>query len=233
MSREFGAKEIESVKEFADLFFRSRYYVRVQMVLADDEIQFATGLPGYEYWVGPITMMDGRPDSDGTARWKPIPSPIDENLIRRIESFLGAKLPPLFKCYLCASSMLAMDLVVGTLPDIDPRRPLSWLEWCINTWPYGPFNSDPRYVPFTLGPAFASYLWFDVANPDQDGDYPIIQTMERSSEIATSEKVFDSFAEYFEHLKLWMKFTQSGLPDHVNIWIQNNPLKNPPASYFS
>ena len=239
MGRDFGPKEIESVKEFADLFFESRYYHRVPALPIKEDLEAAAVMPGFTYWVAPSTMLRDR-DEDGFASWDPIPSPIDKNLIQCFERFLGAQLPPLFKCFLCSSCMLCDDLTVGFLPQIDPRHPLSWLEWCVRIWSSEPFMPRGRYVPFAYGPASASCLWFDVENPTPDGDYPIIQTMERGVEPDSYrkpenyrvEKVFDSFAEYFEYLKLWIKFIVDGWPEHIDTWLEKNPLKNPPRSYF-
>ncbi|APW58878.1 hypothetical protein [Paludisphaera borealis] len=235
MGRDFGPSEIESVKEFADLFFKSRYYGRVRALPDEEDLKTAAWLPGYTYWVAPSEMISDR-DADGTAAWAPIPSPIDRNLIHCFERFLGADLPPLFKCYLCSSSMLCADLTVGFLPQIDPRHPLSWLEWCLRARRHEPFMSSARYVPFAWGPATASYLWFDVESPTPDGDYPIIQTMDRSRHPEPAsyriDRVFDSFGEYFEYLKLWMKFTADGMPEHMCSWVEKNPLKHPPRPYF-
>lgn len=209
MSRDFGPKEIVSVKEFIDIFLKSRCYGRVPTLPTKEDLEAAAWWPGYTYWVAPSEMVNDR-DEDGMGTWTPIPSPIDRGLIHCFERFLGADLPPLFKCYLCSSCMLCDDLTVGFLPTVDPRHPLSWLEWCLEARGYQPFMSSDRYIPFAWGPATASYLWFDVENPTPDGDYPIIQTMERGREPDSHrkwenyriEKVFDDFAEYFEHLKL-------------------------------
>lgn len=240
MRNGFGVTEIETVKDFADLFFRSRYYVPVQAVLDKESAEIASTLPGYRYWVAPSNMIKGKPNSEGLAPWQPVASPIDEALTTQFEEFIGAVLPRLFKCYLCYSSMLNMDLVVGTLPDIDPLHPLSWLEWYVITSRGRPYNSDRRLIPFTLGPALASDLCFDTEHGDSEGGYPIIQVKDRSpvkeshagSRTFIFEKVFNNFNEYFDFLKAWMRFTVNDMPQEITPWKERNPMVNPPHSYY-
>jgi hypothetical protein len=232
-------QHVESVNEFIDLFLRSRFYVPVQATLDPDDIGTATHLKGFHYWVAPGCMVKGEVDGHGMAAWQPVDSPISLALLRRFECFIGHELPGLFKCYLCTRALLNVNLEIGTLPAIDPDRPLEWIEWYWRKWAGPPYNFDEVLIPFAHGPALASVLCFGTRERSPDGDYAIIQVMNRSKpdEIfdenqCRMEKVFDSFGEYFEFLKNWMRFVEHKMPKHINEWINKNNMKNPMPSYY-
>jgi hypothetical protein len=127
-----SAEHRSRIEQFIARFQESFYFRPVQAVLSEPEIYWAQHVPGGagSFWVAPSEMLCGGADADGLAPWRPIDSPIDEAMVDGFERLLGASLPPLFKAYLTQKCLLAMDLYERTLPDIDPRHPLGWLEWC-------------------------------------------------------------------------------------------------------
>jgi len=127
-SRQISLEERRKIEEFIELLLKSRWFRPAKAVLSEAEAYFAQRVPGQVFWVAPREMLYGAPDAEGAAPWRPIESPIDEAMVAGFERFLGVALPPLFKAYLTQKCLLCMELYEGTLPDIDPREPLGWLQ---------------------------------------------------------------------------------------------------------
>ncbi|MGC8639082.1 MAG: SMI1/KNR4 family protein [Isosphaeraceae bacterium] len=184
--------------------------------------------------------MVGHPDEEGMAPWHPVSSPIDDELISGFEQFLGATLPPLFKEYLSYRSLLYVDLYEGTLPDIDPRRPLSWLEWCVRESRLLFGRVRDRLVPFTLGPAGDGVLCFDTHMPGDRGDYPVVivphagagSLKERTPNEWCNQPVFRSFESYLEFLRDWLTYTHEGPAVDFASWLALHERPAPPACYY-
>ena len=226
------------IERFIEAYLKSRWFGRVQAVLSEPEAYFSRKIPGQEFWVAPREMIAGPTDADGLATWKPIDSPIDEQMVSGFERCLEAPLPPLFKAYLTQKCLLWMDLYEGTLPDIDPRKPFAWLEWSVRSSREWADGIEPAFVPFTDGPDRASLLCFDTSRPDSRSDYPIIQIKpaREGRQIDTAEDadglVFQSFAAYLDFLEDWFTFSSiksSGLfPD----WLRRHGKAEPPTCYY-
>src|SRR5262249_12588700 len=127
LSTPISGEDRQTMGRFIEALLGSEWCRPVQAVLSEGEAYFARTQPGQEFWVAPREMLCGPPDAEGNAPWQPIDSPIDEAMVAGFERFLVAPLPSLFKAYLTQKCLIGMDLYEGTLPDIDPRRPLGWL----------------------------------------------------------------------------------------------------------
>jgi hypothetical protein len=179
------------------------------------------------------------PDAEGDAPWQPTDSPIDEAMVGGFERFLGVALPPLFKAYLTYKCLLYMDLYEGTLPDIDPRHPLAWLEWCALRRKQPSFASAPWLIPFTEGPHRCDLLCFDTRRPDEQGDFPI--TFVKDSDDAESDhlvgqeigdrEVFKSFASYLDFLEDWLIFKSAPRDLLFSSWLEQSG-KPVPQGYY-
>jgi hypothetical protein len=229
------------IEQFISLFRESVYFRPVQAVLSETECFFAQRVPGQalRFWVAPSEMLCGPPDAEGDAPWQPIDSPIDEATVGAFERFLGATLPPLFKAYLTYKCLLYIDLYEGTLPDIDPRHPLGWLEWCAVRRKQLSFASAPWLIPFTEGPAGCGLLCFDTRRPDEHGDCPIIfvkDTHDAESDHVVGQgtldrQVFNSFASYLEFLEDWLIFKSTPRDVLFSTWLEQSG-KAVPQEYY-
>ena len=229
------------IERFILLFQESVFFRPVQAVLSEPECFFAQRIPGQalRFWVAPSDMLSGRPDAEGLAPWQPIDSPIDEAMVGGFERFLGATLPPLFKAYLTYKCLLYMDLYEGTLPDIDPRHPLGWLEWCAIRRKQPPFASSPWLIPFTEGPAGCGLLCFDTRWPDEHGDCPIIfvkgfhdtESAHVVGQGTLDRQVFKSFASYLEFLEDWLIFKSAPRDMLFSVWLEQHG-KDVPQNYY-
>ncbi len=229
------------IEQFISLFQESVFFRPVQAVLSESECFFAQRVPGQalRFWVAPGEMLCGRPAAEGDASWQPIDSPIDEAMVDGFERFLGAKLPPLFKAYLTYKCLLYMDLYEGTLPDIDPRHPLGWLEWCAVRRKQPPFKSAPWLIPFTEGPAICGMLCFDTRRPDEHGDYPIIfvkdshavESDHAPGQEIVDRQVFKSFASYLEFLEDCLIFKSTPRDMLFSAWLEQSG-KSVPQHYY-
>ncbi len=229
------------IEQFISLFLESVFFRPVQAVLSESECFFAQRIPGQalRFWVAPSEMLCGRPDADGEAPWQPIDSPIDEAMVAGFERFVGATLPPLFKAYLTYKCLLYMDLYEGTLPNIDPRHPLGWLEWCAFRRKQPPFASAPWLIPFTEGPAECGILCFDTRRRNEHGDCPIIfvndsrdtETDYASGKEIANCQVFKSFASYLEFLEDWLIFKSTPRDMLFSAWLDQSG-KAVPRDYY-
>ena len=111
-----------------------------------------------------------------------------------------------------------IDVYCGTLPPIDPRYPLLWLEWCYLRRLQPIYGSRPWLIPFTSGPVNDRALCFDIRRPNSDGDYPVIRISNRFVDQvelrATFEQefqVFESCYCYFDFLHRWLTSCKLGL----------------------
>jgi hypothetical protein len=229
------------IERFISLFQESVFFRPVQAVLSEAECFFAQRAPGQalRFWVAPGEMLCGPPDTEGLASWQPIDSPIDEAMVDGFERFLGATLPPLFKAYLTYKCLLYMDLHEGTLPDIDPRHPLAWLEWCAPRRKQPPFASAPWLIPFTEGPDRCDLLCFDTRRPDEQGDCPIVFIKDCDDpegdhtvgHEVVGRQVFNSFAAYLEFLEDWLIYTRTPRDLQFSAWLEHSGKVVPQAYY--
>jgi hypothetical protein len=229
----------DKLVHFQSLFLRSPFYQPVKAVLSGPDVELARRLPGFEANLAPVQMLSSTPDSDGLAPWEPIDSPINERLTAGFERFLGVSLPPLFKEYLCFKCMIGMDVYDGSLPDIDPRRPLQWLEWCVVRSGGHPYQSNPWLVPLTEGPAGISDICLDTRRPNSVGDYPILTIhhsvfSEKSIVLNNVQhlEVFDSFEKYFDFLIDWLTYKIDQRTECFLEWLARLGKPAPPAVYY-
>jgi hypothetical protein len=229
----------DKLAHFIDLFLRSPFYRRVRAVLSEPEAQLAQKVTGFDAGLAPPQMLSGPPDADGLAPWVPINSPIDAGTVAGFERFLGVRLPPLFREYLCYKSLINMDLHEGTLPDIDPRKPLSWLEWCATHSGRSPYRENPWLVPLTYGPARISDLCLDTRRPNWAHDYPILIIHHNARSMVANpvdnynqRQCFDSFEDYFEFLINWLTYKCENVPELYSDWLGRQGKSVPPAIYY-
>jgi hypothetical protein len=224
------------IERFIALFLKSPFFRPVQAVMSEAGAYFAQRTPGqaFDFWVAPREMLCCAHDADGLAPWQPVDSPIDEAMVNGFERFLQAPLPPLFKAYLTHKCLLRMDLYEGTLPGIDPRSPLQWLEWCALRRREPPLDSSLWLIPFTDGPIGPHQtLAFDTRRSDGEGDCAIVFITSHGDAIQTGagQVVFDSFAFYLDHLEDWLKFKTAGSEMHFFDWLEQNG-KSVPRAYY-
>lgn len=228
-----------NIIEFVDLFLSSPFCRPIPAFLDEDTANAARTFPGLDCWLAPPEMIAGPPDEHGYVPWRPVNSPIDNELTCAIERFLQTTLPPAFKNYLQYKCLIGVDLYEGTLPDIDPRKPLLWLEWSLLESKRH-FGGLYHLVPFTSGPANASVLCFDTRQPDPQGDYPI-NIVPRSSgpvldEANRSElvgrRVFASFASYLAFLRNWLLYKQVKSSVSFLDWLDMHGKPAPPRLYY-
>jgi hypothetical protein len=226
-----------TIERFTARFLESPYFQPAQAVLSEPEAYFAQRMPGQalDFWVAPREMLCGPPGADGLAPWRPVDSPVDEVMADGFERFLAAPLPPLFKAYLTYKCLIGMDLYEGTLPDIDPRRPLGWLEWCATRRRRPPFDSSRCLIPFTDGPAGAHTLAFDTSRRDGRGDCPVIFVKDpddaRDCPAGAGGEVFGSFASYLDLLQDWLSYKMTGAGVHFFDWLGQHAKAVPRAYY--
>ncbi|MHC5536767.1 SMI1/KNR4 family protein [Singulisphaera rosea] len=235
-----------NIPTFLDLFLRSSFYKPATVILSVEELNFAGRMLGFQFEGPPQQMIAGPPDANGEAPWIPVDSPITERMVAGFEKFVGASLPPVFKEYLRFKSLLGMDLYEGILPDIDPRYPLEWLEWCVLRQERPPYRTKPWLIPLTYGPAGLSELCLDTSRPDRSGDYPLIIIHHNEFDQATPDsehwtvedirqrQVFDSFEAYFQFLCHWLIFkSEPRGDDFFPDGLSRTGKPRPPEIYYS
>jgi hypothetical protein len=215
LSTPISVEDRRKIEQFIEVFVRGGCHAPA--VLTEPEAYLAQRIPGQVFWVAPRAMLCGPPDAEGNAAWQPIDSPIDEAMVAGFERFLLTPLPPLFKAYLTQKCLIGMDLYEGWLPDIDPREPFKWLEWCALQQKLPFYEITPWLLPFTYAAAQVGTLCFDTRQPDDQGDYPIVLVGEGSG-----RQVFDSFASYIDHLQNWLAYRSSGSEVHFFTWLEEN-----------
>jgi hypothetical protein len=217
-----------------DRFLQSKYYVKVHVARnwSDD----ATPIPP-----PPHEMLCGPPDANGFAEWRPVDSPVDEEMVAGFERFLGTQLPPLFKSYLMYKCLLINDLNFVILPELDPRHPLGWLEWSVKASRCIEIRARPWYVPFTCSPAQIGFLCFDTRRPDEVGDYPIMEVFNSgtiNSPALIFTEVYCGFRSYinfaYNYLE-WSKYLKENTSNTKTLaaWLedQGRPVPNAVRHY--
>jgi hypothetical protein len=230
------------IEEFVGLFLDSPYRRKVTFGLNEEWAAASREYPLLEYPLAPADMLAGKIDVEGMAPWHPVPSPIDDDMVDGFERFLGKPLPGIFRAYLTYQALLDVNLYLGSLPDIDPRYPLSWLEWCVLRRRKPLYEARSWLIPFTQGPVHAGALCFDTRRPDGRGDYPIIRVPCRYEEDLPSNdllevdyKVFASCEAYFDFLREWLLYQVSGtrwedVP--FSAWLEQRGKTMPPETVY-
>jgi hypothetical protein len=226
------------LERFFDLYLRSPFYHPVRVLLSQSEADSARVFPGFDHPDFPVELLTGPPDEEGFAPWGPAASPITERMTTGFENYLGVALPPLFKEYLKFKCVPFGDFYAGALPDIDPRRPLAWLEWCAIRREQPFFLKNPRYTPLTHGPARIDQLCFDHSRPTVNGDYAIVMVRDfgcrdekENVDDVRPVQVFESFEAYFDFLTWWLEFLVTEPGGEFEAWLSKLGRPFPPAAY--
>jgi hypothetical protein len=231
------------IEEFVGLFLDSTYRSKATFGLDAESAAAVREFPLLQsYSFAPAEMLAGKIDEQGWAPWRPLPSPIDDELIDGFERFLGIRIPQIFRAYLTHMSLLGVNLYCGALPDIDPRYPLQWLEWCVIRRRMPLFKAKPWLIPFAEGPVAVSALCLDTRRPDGRGDYPVVRVPSRYEEVASPYEdfeadytVFPSCAAYFEFLREWLVYQARGVPWKelpFPEWLEQRGARMPPETYY-
>jgi hypothetical protein len=241
LSTSISEEDRQTIERFIEALLGSGWCRPVPAVLSEPEAYFARTLPAQDFRIAPHAMLCGPPDAEGHAPWRPVDSPIDEAMVTGFERFLMTPLPPLFKAYLTQKCLLGMDLCEGTLPDIDPRRPLEWLEWCAVRRKEKTYVLAPGLIPFTYGPARLSTLCFDARRPDPREDQPVIMVKDDGGigvggcnpDAGLGRQVFDSFSSYLIFLQNWLVYQSIGSDLFFLPWLRRAGKPEPPLYYYA
>jgi hypothetical protein len=232
-----GPNEYAIIDRFVELFIASPFFGPVRSVLDSSLAHVAQACSGLEIWndlwVAPRSMLTGPPDAEGLAPWCPIASPLSLPLVAAMERFLQCKLPLLFVAYLTRKALLSVELYVGTLPRIDPRRPLEWLEWSYQESLTPLLQQHPDLVPFSMGTWSVGPLYFDIGSPARVCDYPIVMLQYSSLEARYQKRsVFPDFQTYLEFLNNWLLFRVHREEGDFLSWLELRNSYVPPKCYI-
>jgi len=174
----------------------------------------------------PHEMLCGPPDAQGFAEWRPVDSPVDEEIAAGFERFLGVGLPRAFKSYLMYKCLIGIDLHFSILPDVDPRHPLGWLEWSVKASRLPEVRARPWYVPFTTSRAGMGVLCFDSRRPDGEGDYPVMLAVDRSPDPLGDPGTHVDYVEIHLDFKSYLNFICNTIEYINGSHFKTQPIEN-------
>lgn len=155
----------------------------------------------------PDEMRDGPDDREGWCAWKPVASPVTQDMMQELEDSIGVPLPPLFKAYLTNKCLLMTDFGMLSLPEMRPDEPLEEFQGYLGLYQPGSYWRTQKLLPFGEDGDATGPICFDISQPTVDGDYPVVFVdRERTRQPGyRGEKRWDSFAQMLdaveEHLQ--------------------------------
>ncbi|WP_133580200.1 hypothetical protein [Aureibacillus halotolerans] len=125
----------------------------------------------------PVDMQDGEEDEEGWVRWKMIPSTVTVAQIRELERAHGlpVTVPPLYAAYFTTRFVMSVTLRYNhfgiELPGVPSAHPLRDVH---ALWENGKSLIRESYIPFATYEDGAGPICWDMLQPREDGDYPVV-----------------------------------------------------------